>query len=400
MAAVDPIRALNAQRLRDARNQYDYSLRELAIEVENVRTLRSDDKVPQHESLRREIAHIEKTGELGAMWREDLAAVFGVEPDEFFAVPTETRLPHPLLLQLPIDRRVLEVVETQQNAHIRAEHAFGAQYARPLVESDLVTVESLITTAPTHLKPQIREAAGQIAEVAGWIAQDLGDHTAAEQLTNNAALHLRSAAPEVIAMIRMRQSNVLGRNNPNLAVDLITEAAELVDRRDAGRLTASIARQQALAELANNDKRGFRHHAAAALELGDIVPNPDDRAIYAHPAYVASEIASGYLYIGDPHKAADLLAEHHGTWTSDQHRDRAVADMRLLHAYIAVGEYQTALTLTTTAIPGYLAAPSQRARRHLARAGTIVRERRRRNKSPILQQLAGRIKSATQGAST
>ncbi|EUA55845.1 hypothetical protein I550_4002 [Mycobacterium intracellulare 1956] len=74
-----------------------------------------------------------------------------------------------------------------------------------------------------------------------------------------------------------------------------------------------------------------------------------------------------------------------------------MADMRLLHAYIATGEYQQALALTAAAIPGYLAAPSQRARIHLARAGTIVRDRRRRNKDPILQQLAGRIKNATQG---
>ncbi|GFG97735.1 hypothetical protein MTIM_36140 [Mycobacterium timonense] len=77
-----------------------------------------------------------------------------------------------------------------------------------------------------------------------------------------------------------------------------------------------------------------------------------------------------------------------------------MADMRLLHAYIAVGEYQQALALAVTAIPGYLAAPSQRARLHLAKAGTVVRDRRRRNKSPILQQLAGRIKNATQGAAT
>jgi hypothetical protein len=400
MAAADPIRALNAQRLRDARKQYGYSLVELAIEVENVRALRGDGKVPKRDSLKREIAHIQDTGELGAMWREDLAAIFGVDADEFFAVPNETRLPHPLLLELPVDRHVLGVVEAQQDAHIRAEHAFGAQHARPLVESDLITVESLITTAPAELKAQVRQEAGKIAEVAGWIAQDLGDHTAAEQLTNKAALHLRSSEPELIAMIRMRQSNVLARSSPDLAVDLATEAAELIDGRDAGRLAASITRQRALADLANRDERAFRRHAAAALELGDVAPNSQDRAIYAHIAYVASEVASGYLRIGDPHKAGELLTAHLGTWTSDQHRDRAVADMRLLHTYIAVGEYQAALALTATAIPGYRAAPSQRARRHLAKAGTIVRDRRRRNKSPILQQLAGRIKTATQGAVT
>ncbi|EUA31574.1 hypothetical protein I548_0341 [Mycobacterium intracellulare] len=334
---------------------------------------------------------------LGPLWREDLAAVFGVEPDEMFSVPIATELPHPLLIQLPVDRDVLAVIEAQQHAHIQAEHTFGPQHARPLVESDLVTIESLIAHAPSQVKAEMRRAAGAIAEVAGWIAQDLGDHAAAEKLTHTAALHLRTAGPPFNAIILMRQSNILTRTNPDLATALATDAADLIDGHDVGRLAASIARQQALAELANHNERGFHRYAAAALELGDLQPHPHDHAIYAHGAYVASEIASGYLRIGDPDKALTLLAGHHHAWTSQQHRDQTVADMRLLHAYIATGEYQQALALTAAAIPGYLAAPSQRARIHLARAGTIVRDRRRRNKDPILQQLAGRIKNATQG---
>src|SRR6202007_2573331 len=120
-------------------------------------------------------------------------------------------------------------------AHISAEHTFGPQYARPLVECDLTTVEALIPVAPHPLKLQIRQAAGTIAEVAGWIAQDLGDHGAAERLTANAALHLRSSLPELTAMMLMRQSNILARTNPALAVDLVTDAAELIEGRQVGR---------------------------------------------------------------------------------------------------------------------------------------------------------------------
>lgn len=394
MAGADPIRALNAQRLSQARKRYGYTLRELAIEVENVRKLRGDADLPTQESLPQKIAQIERTGMLGPVWREDLAAVFGVEPDEMFSVPIATELPHPLLLQLPVDHDVLAVIAAQQQAHIQAEHTFGPQHARPLVESDLLTIESLIVHAPSQVKAEIRRAAGAIAEVAGWIAQDLGDHAAAEKLTHTAALHLHTAGPAFNAMILMRQSNILTRTNPDLAAAL---AAELIDGHDVGRLAASIARQQALAELANHNERGFHRHAAAPLELGDLQPHPQDHAIYAHGAYVASEIASGYLRIGEPDKAVALLAGHHHAWTSQQHHDETVADMRLLHAYLATSEYQQALALTATAIPGYLSAPSQRARFHLARAGTIVRDRRRRSKDPILQQLAGRIKNATQG---
>jgi len=400
MAAADPIRERNAQKLRRAQRDYGFSLRELAIEVANIRKLRGDDDVPTLESLKRTISNILSTGQLGEMWRDDLAAVFGVDSDEFFSVPTETRLPHPLLVQLPVDREVLAVIDDQQQTHIQAEHTFGPQHARPLVECDLATVEALITVAPRTLKPQVQQAAGTIAEVAGWIAQDLGDHVAAERLTSKAALHLRSSGQELAAMILMRQSNILSRTSPDLAVSLATEAAELIDGRQVGRLAASVTRQQALAALANHDERAFHHHAAVALELGDIEPAPGDRAIYAHAAYVASDIASGYMRIGQFEEALELLAEHHHMWTSSQHRDHAVAGMRLLHAHIAVGEYPIALTLADAAIPAYLATPSQRGRRHLAQAGTLVRDRRRRNTSPVLQQLAGRIKNATQGVAT
>lgn len=400
MAAVDPNRARNAQRLRNARREYGFSLKEMAAEVENVRRMRSDDKIPDRESLRQMILSIEAGGAFGDMWRADLAAVFGRDPEEMFTVAIQSPLPHPLLLQLPVDDDVLSVIAAQHSAHIETEHAFGAQHARPLVERDLDAVEALIKAAPRRLKRAMAEAAGTIAEVAGWVAQDLGDLAAAQSLTHKAFLHLRAASPELRAMILMRQSNILTQTNASLAVDLAIDAADLIDGRDAGRLTASIARQQALAALHDADERAFHRHAAQALELGDIEPVANDRAYYAHAGYVASDIASGYLRLGNPEKALELLTNHHSQWTSQQHRDRAVADMRLLHTYIAVHDYRLALALADTAIPAYLSAPSQRARRHLAQAGKLVRDRRRRDTNPALQQLALRIKNATQGATT
>ena len=397
MAAADPNRARNAQRLRDARAEYGFSLNELAVEVQNVRRLRGDTEIPQRESLRQMILSIERGGAFGDMWRADLAAVFGREPDELFSVPIASPLPHPLLLRLPVDEDILAVITAQRSAHIEAEHALGPQHARPLVERDLDTVEALIKTAPRRLKRAATEAAGTIAEVAGWIAQDLGDHAAAQTLTHKAFLHLRMASPEVQAMILMRQSNILAHSEASLAVDLAADAAELVEGREAGRLKASIARQQALAALHNGDERSFYRHAAAALDLGDIDPVPGDRAPYAHAAYVASDIAAGHLRLGNNDKALELLTGHHAQWTSQQHRDRAVADMRLLHAYIAVREYRLALVLADTAIPAYQSAPSQRAHRHLARAHTLVRNRRRNDADPLLQALGARIRNATQG---
>ncbi|BCI87684.1 hypothetical protein NIIDMKKI_28900 [Mycobacterium kansasii] len=94
------------------------------------------------------IISIERGGAFGDMWRSDLAAAFGREPDELFSVPIASPLPHPLLLRVPVDEDVLSVITAQRAAHIQAEHAFGPQHARPLVERDLDTVEALIKAAP------------------------------------------------------------------------------------------------------------------------------------------------------------------------------------------------------------------------------------------------------------
>ncbi|OBH15084.1 hypothetical protein [Mycobacterium sp. E3247] len=396
MALTDPARRQSGLRVRQAREDAKMSLSNLAARVETVRKQRGETP-PERATLRQQIVRIEGGGSAGPMWRADLAEALGRDAAELFGLTVETSLPRPLLLQLPVDRDVLTVIADQRAVHIRAEHTFGPEYAQPLVERDLQTVEALIKSTPAELRTQVREVAGTIAEVAGWIAQDLGDHPRARELTDRAADHLRAAAPDLRAMVWMRKSNIIASQDPDLAVELAADAARLIDGHEVGRLQASITRQQALAAIANQDKQGFLRHAAHALELGDINPASDDRATYAHAGFVASDIAAGYLELGHPRQAVELLTRHQPSWTSHQHRDWAVADIRLLHALIAIREYQLACAHATEALRGYLAAPSQRARRHLARCATLLRDRRRHDKSPVLQQLFGQIKDAIEG---
>jgi hypothetical protein len=93
----------------------------------------------------------------------------------------------------------------QRAAHIQAEHIFGPAHARDLVDRDLVTIEQLIHVTPVGLRYDVRRAAGRIAEVGGWIAQDSGDYATAARLTTRAADHLRAAEPALRAMILMRR---------------------------------------------------------------------------------------------------------------------------------------------------------------------------------------------------
>ncbi len=165
MPAADRATTNGGERLRRARNEAGHSLSEFATELLRIRRLRGDEI--SHDTLRRRVVDIENGGALGGMWRADIAAVFGAEPDEFFGLSVQAKLPHPLLLSLPVDQDVLSVIAAQQQTHIRVEHMFGPQHAQSLVQHDLETVEALVKSTPADLRAQVRQAAGTIAEVAG-----------------------------------------------------------------------------------------------------------------------------------------------------------------------------------------------------------------------------------------
>jgi hypothetical protein len=390
VADADISRPSAAQRLQDARCEWGWSQKDLAAEVEKVRIVhnhRSSDR----ETLRRQIVEIEKTGKAGPMWRALLAEALQIDEDHLFGLHIDVALPRPLLLKMPVDTDLVDVLLLQRAAHIQAEHIFGPTHARELVDRDLVTIEQLIHVTPSALRHDVRRAAGRIAEVGGWIAQDSGDYATAARLTMRASDHLRAAEPALRAMILMRRSNIVVREDPELAVDLAETAAELIHGQSVGRLAASIARQQATAGLANHDAPAFREHAARALELADIDPIPDDHAVYASGAYVAAEIAAGYLATGHAAKAADLLLRHAGCWPAAQRRDSAVAATRLLRAFIIQGDYSGAAQHLPAAVRAYQAAPSDRARQELRTCRKIVRDRGRTTKSLPLHNLRARI---------
>jgi hypothetical protein len=285
----------------------------------------------------------------------------------------------------------------QRAAHSRAEHVFGPEFARDLVDRDLTTIEELIKNTPAQLLREVRRAAGRIAELGGWIAQDSGDFTKADQLTRRAEDHARTADPVLQALVAMRRSNIELARDPGLAVDLADHAAELVDGRSVGRLLASIARQQALAAIATSDRSSFVEHATRALDVAQVEPVADDHAVYATRAYVAAEIAPGFIALNQPERALDLLVEDINNWPEAQLRDHAVACARLLRVFIVLRDYHSALDHVPTTVQEYARTPSDRARHELRLCRRLIRDRARADKSLPLQQLRKRIEALMQG---
>jgi hypothetical protein len=389
-------RPASAQRLRDARAAWGWSQNDLAAQVEKIRTARGLH-ASDPESLRRQIIGFEQGRSPGPLWRSLLADALQDDEDRLFGLVVDADLPRPLLVQTPVSSDVLGVILAQRAAHIRAEHLFGPDYARDLVDSDLTTIEELIPVTPPKLRYDVRRAAGRIAELGGWIAQDSGDPIKAEQLTVRAQDHLRTADPALRAMIWMRRSNIQLRSDPELAVELAADAARLIDGLSVGRLAASIARQRALAAIANHNRSSFIEHAAYALEIAQTEPVTDDHAIYATQAYVAAEIASGLIAVDQPAKALALLLEYHNRWPDEQYRDYAVASARLVRALVVLRDYHSALDHIGAAARAYRVAPSDRARRELRHCRKIIRDRARTDKGLPLLTLRRRIEATLQG---
>ena len=396
MAHAAPDLPETAQRLRAARKAWGWTQHDLVKEVEQVRSRRGLEPIVR-DSISRQIKAFERGGRPGPLWRPLLAEALQEDEDRLFGLTVDAALPRPLLVRTPVNTNVLAVILAQRAAHIRAEHLFGPDYARALVDWDLVTIENLLPNAPSNLRCDVRRAAGRIAELGGWIAQDSGDPVKADLLTRRADDHLRGADSALRAMIAMRRSNILLTSDPTLALELAAEAAQLIDGRCVGRLRASVARQQALAAMADHDRSSFMYHAAHALDVAQTEPVADDHAVYATRAYVASEVALGFIGFGHPAEALELLLEHHDSWPDDQQRDYAVACARLLRTFIAVHDYHSAVHCIDSTTRAYLATPSDRARRELRMCRRIIRDRARADKSLPLHTLRKRIEAALQG---
>ncbi|MGI8761053.1 MAG: hypothetical protein ACR2LF_07135 [Jatrophihabitantaceae bacterium] len=388
------------QALRDARHAAGLSQEELAAETLK---LRARYRVPaiSLESARRQIIEFEHGRETpGPRWRPLLAEALQLGEAALFGVLADTDLPRALLLDVTVTGDVVEQILDQRAVHTRAEHIFGPGYAKALVDRDLTTIEKLIAVTPAALRRDARRAAALIAELGGWIAQDSGDLTTALRLTTRAEDNARAADPALRAMILMRRSNILTSTDPELAVELAADAAALIKPLPTLPLHASIARQQALAALADKDEHAFTEHAWYAAELAHAEPGPDELASYISPAYIASETASGLLTIGQAERAVSLLAEHVDSWPTGQQRDHAVARVRLLHALIIVGDYQGAIDQLPAALRGFTAVPSVRTRDHLRLIRRLLTSRARTDRSLPLTVLRRRIGDALQAESS
>jgi hypothetical protein len=388
----------HGEALRRARLELGVSQMVLAREINRIRARRRLEEMTE-DAARIQISRFECDRDpVWPAWRPVLAEALETSQEQLFGLSIDVDLPQPLLRQAVVTEDVVQQLHVQRLTHIGAENIFGPVYARAFVDDDLATIEQLIRIAPTHLHRDVRRAAALIAELGGWIAQDSGDQVNAERLTSKAEDHAQLADRGVQAMILMRRANILTPGDPRLGTELASRAANLLTGDgNPGRLAASIARQEARAALATHDAKAFREHSWYAAELATAEPARDELAIYATPAYVASETASGLIVLHEADHAIDLLQPHVEKWPGGQQRDHAVARARLLLALVEVGDYPVAAEQSGDVLRAYQAAPSARARSALRRTRQLLRDRSRSKRTLHIEALRKRLANALRG---
>jgi transcriptional regulator with XRE-family HTH domain len=383
--------------VRAARLAHGWTQQDVAARVARARQIYRLAEVDP-ENLRQQINKIEKGRPIGDQWRRLLAGALDMTPEHLFGLSSDTSLPRPLLIEATATEAKIEQIRAQRDVHAAADHLWGPEYAKKLVDIDLRTIEGLLRNTPDRLRAAVRLEAARIAELGGWLAQDGGDLAGAERLTARAEDYARGARPAIRALILMRRANVTHRRDAHLAIDLAADAAGLLPKRAPGRLGASIARQQAIAALAVRDTDSFFRHINRAADFANAPLTIGDLASYADPAYIASEYAVGLLVLGKADDAADLLRTYLPAWPDAQQRDQAVALARLVRALTSVGDYSAALeTLATTRLL-YRQAPSARTRHELRLIRRIIISHLRSKPSMLpLTELQRRIYDALRG---
>ncbi|MGY0497404.1 hypothetical protein ACWZHB_02765 [Nocardia sp. FBN12] len=193
---------------------------------------------------------------------------------------------------------------------------------------------------------QLARVTGELAECAGWLAYDNGDHEFARRCYTE-ALTLAAESGDDTLMIRVlqsmtRQSCHLGRAQE--AVRFSGRAADLTRRAESPRLHALVAARVAISHAAAQDAHGFdRAIGQAWREVDHGLDNSDDVWLqFVTVSEVRAHEAKGRRYLGHHASAADLYrAIADGSDSSP--RDRVTYRACLAASLAGLGDRSAAL---------------------------------------------------------
>ncbi|MGW5789191.1 hypothetical protein ACWEV3_01170 [Saccharopolyspora sp. NPDC003752] len=335
--------------------------------------------------------------------RELLCAAFGCsEQDLGFdesAAPLEGLGHPPATHRGIITPESLSIYDSLLEQYARLDALAGPRAAIGPVREHLRNLEGLLVQADTALKGAVARLGARYTEMAGWLAQDSGDHVAAASWSAKAAgLASQVDDPLLTSYVWMRRSNVATdagySSHARHAAEghaaeglLFAEGALSRPEHLPANLQALAYRQRAHAHaLAGQDKEADRA-IDHALAIADQSGEESGLAPYCSLSYVRSEAASAMVRLGRPDRAVELLTDALLAWPADQARDRGIGLARLARAQLLAGELDHACALGHDATSAIESAVSARALSELERLRVALTPKRDRAAAQLSDRL-------------
>jgi transcriptional regulator with XRE-family HTH domain len=212
-------------------------------------------------------------------------------------------------------------------------------------------------------------SAGQLAQLAGWLASDRGAYGAAEQLWL-LGLGAAQAAGDVrlgATIVSCLSYQALWTGEPARALDLIALARQSVNGWSGGAFQALLATREARAHAGLGDVRGCERSLGQAGEwIGQADRRADPEWVYwVTPAVLAADAGRAWLELGDARRATAGLVRGLKLFGDAQPRNRALHLTSLASARLDDREVDGAVEAVGAALGLLQVSDSRRLRERL-----------------------------------
>ncbi|MEU1527144.1 hypothetical protein ABZ413_33645 [Nocardia rhamnosiphila] len=282
----------------------------------------------------------------------------------------------------------------------RLDDGQGGQLLTRAVELRLTQVAEVLRDCsyPTALSRRLYSVAGQMAQMAGWMAFDLGDDGLAQRmylvgLRAAVAAGDRPLGALILSCVAQQQT---WRNQAHDAVSIMGVISRGVQQPMPRRVRALMEMRSARAFAAT----GSPHKTAAALDRAfealDCSPDESEPewVYWLDHSVLAGEAGRCYLMLGDKPRAAAHLTDGLSSVGSDATRDRVLYGLYLALTHApdgrAIGDVELACYQAKQVLPLIPQVGSARCRTLL---NTVLAELRPHKRTPAVRELVDKSES-------
>ena len=286
-----------------------------------------------------------------------LATPTNLEPPT--AASAAQRLPtegaHPASLREAPVGEVVDYLEQQWHALVRADNLLGPAHALASVRAQVGLIEQLLRGGATGWQARLWGLGARYAESTAWLYEDSGDQMTAVGWTSRALEWAHAADdPAMVSWALFRRSQQAAAAGDAPGTLALAQAAS----RDPGRLTgpmlAAVVQQHAQGLALAGDEHGALARLDEALEYAAPIDFAGDAA-HGHGSfctvdYLQMQQANCWMLLGRSDRAVPAYRQALTGLPQAYHRDRGHGLARLGRALAATGEVEEAAACSTEAV--------------------------------------------------